>query len=55
MSLTTRIMPAADPGCAAVPPLPNWIEHCEWGGVNCTVRMSSLTTRSMSNRHPRLS
>ena len=45
----------AGPRRAAMTPLPKWIEHCEWGGVNWTTRKSSPTTKSASNRHPRLS
>jgi hypothetical protein len=41
MFSTASISLSADPGSAAVRPLPKWIEHCERDGVNCTPRMSS--------------
>ena len=40
MSETTSA-PAADPGAAAVTPLPNVTEHPEPGGVNWTMRTPS--------------
>ncbi len=46
--------PVHAPGSDAVRPVPKWIEHPEWGGVNCTIRKSSPTARSASSRQPRL-
>ena len=47
---TSRFM--AEPGAAGVRPVPNWIEHPDPGGVNCTIRKVSVA-RSASSRHPR--
>src|SRR3954471_18304384 len=55
MSWTARYKRSSEPGSIAVSPFPKWMEHCERGGVICTCRKSSLTTRSMSIRPPRLS
>jgi len=54
MSDTTRKRPRAEPGAADVIPLPKWIEHGEPGGVNCTPRNASPTTKSASSRQPSL-
>ncbi len=36
-------------------PIPKWTEHAEPGGVNCTARKESLTTKSAYEPHqPRL-
>ena len=54
MSVTARMVLSADPGVAAVRPLPKWIEHWECGGVNYTPRTASPAVKSASSRHPRL-
>jgi hypothetical protein len=40
-------------GAIVVVPLPNWIDACEPGGVNCTARMPGAGSKSMSSRQPR--
>ena len=54
MLLTTRYSPCAEPGGAEVFVVPNWIEHCEPGGVNCTPRKPLSNAKLASSLHPRL-
>src|SRR4051794_27874526 len=51
---TIRYTFVAEPGGADVTFVPNWTEHAEPGGVNCTIRKRSPSAASASSRQPRL-
>jgi hypothetical protein len=53
MSETTRYTSVAEPGGAVVTFAPNWIEHADPGGVNCTIRNPWSSSKSASNRQSR--
>jgi hypothetical protein len=55
MSDTTRCRISTQPGAAFTTPVPNLIEQADPGGVNTTMRISSVTWWSRSTLNPTFS